>query len=198
MKKYFSSQTPTEIDTKSDESPNVKAHETNDFEQIFITNAGIVLVYPFLAHYFQTLGLLTPLKKFKSDQEAHRAVHLLQYLATGQTESPEYLMAFNKLLCGLPFEFVIESEIVLTEEEIQLSNALLEAVIQQWTILKNTSVDGLRGSFLIRKGKLTPKKKDWVLNVEQKTYDLLLNQLPWGISMIRLPWMKNILYVEWR
>jgi hypothetical protein len=39
---------------------------------------------------------------------------------------------------------------------------------------------------------------DWVLQVEANTADILLDQLPWGISMIKLPWMGMMLWVEWR
>jgi hypothetical protein len=38
---------------------------------------------------------------------------------------------------------------------------------------------------------------DWLLQVEAKTVDILLNQLPWGISMIKLPWMQRMLWIEW-
>ena len=48
-----------------------------------------------------------------------------------------------------------------------------------------------------REGKLTRKPFDWLLQVEQKTLDILLGRLPWGLSMIKLPWMPEMLRVEW-
>ncbi len=38
----------------------------------------------------------------------------------------------------------------------------------------------------------------WTLVVPAKTYDMLLESLPWSISTIHLPWMQNVLYVRWR
>jgi hypothetical protein len=51
---------------------------------------------------------------------------------------------------------------------------------------------------LLRPGKLIRKEDgDWLLQVESRTFDVLLEHLPWGISMIKLPWMKKMLWVEW-
>jgi len=44
---------------------------------------------------------------------------------------------------------------------------------------------------------LTEVDNGWLLQVEQKPVDVLVNHLPWGIGTIRLPWMQEILYTEW-
>ena len=75
---------------------------------------------------------------------------------------------------------------------------MLQAVIEQWTVLKNTSVEGLREGFLQRKGKLFSKNDNLHLQAETNSIDVLLDQLPWNLSMIKLPWMKRILRLEWR
>ncbi len=77
------------------------------------------------------------------------------------------------------------------------SEALLQSVIRYWPPLKNTSVDGLRHSFLQREGKLEQKQNGWLLTVEQKTIDILLDKLPWGFSTVTLPWMKEMISVDW-
>jgi Contractile injection system tape measure protein len=74
---------------------------------------------------------------------------------------------------------------------------VLTSVIEYWNIVGNTSVDGIRESFLQRKGKLMYKESGWILQVEQQPYDMLLQHLPWNISMIQLPWMKQMLQTEW-
>ena len=74
---------------------------------------------------------------------------------------------------------------------------MLQSVLEYWTILKNTSIESLRESFLMRAGKLSFDGKEWLLQVEQKGYDVLLQNLPWNISMIKLPWMKYLLRTEW-
>ena len=74
---------------------------------------------------------------------------------------------------------------------------MLGSVIEHWVILKNTSIEGLRESFLQRNGKLTFANNEWLLQVEQKPYDMLLQSLPWNIGIIKLAWMRNILKTEW-
>ena len=161
---------------------------------IYITNAGLVLMHPFLPQLFRTLNIAY------DDTIVHpnRALALLHFLATGQRESPEYELVLPKLLCGLSLENPVESMIALTEIEIEEAEALLQAVIKHWDVLKNTGIDGLRGTFLLRSGKLSQREDgDWFLQVENKGFDILMAQLPWGIGMIKLPWMQRLLWVEW-
>ncbi|HZD94145.1 MAG TPA: contractile injection system tape measure protein, partial [Candidatus Sulfotelmatobacter sp.] len=68
-------------------------------QPVYIGNAGAVLLWPFLGRYFQTLGLLEK-NAFRSESEKNRAIHLLQYLATGKLETPEHELLLNKVLCG--------------------------------------------------------------------------------------------------
>jgi hypothetical protein len=124
-------------------------------------------------------------------------VHLLQYLCSGITGTPEYELALNKILCGVSLEYPIEKEIDLPEGYKEETEKLLNSAIGHWNALKNTSSDGLRNTFLMCDGKLSLKDGEWKLQVEQKAYDILLNKIPWGFSMIKLPWMKNLLEVEW-
>jgi len=55
----------------------------------------------------------------------------------------------------------------------------------------------LRGNFLARRGRLEPREDDWLLRVEPRSYDLLLEGLPWGIAHVKLPWMPRLMHVEW-
>ncbi|MGK0364388.1 MAG: hypothetical protein ACI85O_001445 [Saprospiraceae bacterium] len=166
-------------------------------EEAYIRNAGIVILWPFLTTYFGRLGMLTEEKEFKDLETASRAVHLLQYLATKFPASEEHELVLNKILCGIPIDTPIEYGITITEAEAEMSDSLLKAVITQWTALKNSSLDGLRGGFLIREGKLTKRKDKWLLQVEKRTYDILLGKMPWGVSMIKISWMPKMLTVEW-
>lgn len=167
-------------------------------EAIYIRNAGLVLMWPFLPHYFGRLNMLNEDNSFKTPELASRAVHLLQYLATKHPGSDEHELMLNKILCGLPIDTPVEYGIYLTEEEVDLSESLLRAVIKQWKAMGNSSIDGLRGGFLIRDGRLE-KKKDgkWRLQVEKKPYDILLGKLPWSYSMVKVSWMPKRLIVEW-
>ena len=57
--------------------------------------------------------------------------------------------------------------------------------------------DGLRGSFLIRKGVLGARDGAWLLRVERASYDVVLDRVPWGMSWVTRPWMEAPLCVDW-
>ena len=179
---------------KTDQMQN--PFKLSEGEKIFVPNAGIVLIHPFMSTYLMRVGL-TEAGKFISDEAQHRATHLLQYLVNNAVETPEQEMVLNKLLCGLPIEEPIVSGIEITELEKNTAHELLTAVIQNWEQMKNSSVEGLQGSFLQREGMLSENDEEWTLKIEQRTYDLLLQTLPWGLSMIKYPWMNKPLMVEW-
>ncbi|CAL1517157.1 contractile injection system tape measure protein [Chitinophaga sp. MM2321] len=165
--------------------------------EIYINNAGMVLLHPFLSTCFTALGLLHK-NVFVDDKARTRAIHLLQYMATGEETPPEYILALNKIICGVPLDEPVEKELRLTVNEKEEADNLLASVIQHWRILKNTSADGLRNNFLQRQGKLSRREDGgWLIQVEQRTIDILLSHLPWGLSMIKLPWLNELIYVEW-
>lgn len=161
---------------------------------VFLRCAGVVLLHPFLPRLFEGLGIA------RNDQllEPDRALGLLHFLATGHRTAPEYDLLLSKLLCGVPADYATTLQTALRPEDEEECEGLLKAVIRHWEALGNTSVDGLRGAYLVRPGKLSARGADFVLQVESRAYDILLDQLPWGIGLIKLPWMKSILWVEWR
>jgi hypothetical protein len=164
-------------------------------EGIYIKNAGLVILHPFLPRFFETLGVVTENRLMQPE----RAICLLHFLNTGQLIAPEYELVLPKILCNVPLGTPVNSDVELTASEQKEAVVLLKAVIRHWEALRNTSPDGLRGAFLLRPGKVSLRDNgDWLLQVESETSDILLNQLPWGISMIKLPWMDKMLWVEWQ
>ena len=164
--------------------------------EIFINNTGLVILWPYLPRFFQSLGLVED-KQFVDAAAMHRAAGLLQFLADGLPETPEYLLAFNKVLCGLPWDEVLEFGEPVTEAEAEECDVFLQAVIANAPVLKNMSVDGFRGTFLLRKGMLRPLADMWELHVEKETYDVVLNQFPWSWKLVKLPWLEKVVVVEW-
>ncbi len=172
-------------------------------EVLYVDDAGIVLLHPFLQMHFEHLGLLRD-KRFVDEQARERAVHQLHFLATGEEEPEEYLLVVAKLLCGLEPEEPIARRVPIDDHARSQAEELLAAVIRHWQALKNSSPDGLREAFLQRKGRLTRKADGWRLKVESNTLDILLyrlpdirSRLPWSISVVRLPWMPQLLWVDW-
>lgn len=162
---------------------------------LLVENAGLVLLHPFLSRFLGGLGVAVGDELVDPD----RALALLHHLATGELVAPEHQLALAKVLCGVPSDQPSAADVGLTPTETAEATALLEAAIGHWDALRGTSPDALRAEFLQRRGVLaeTPDG-DWLLRVEARTVDILLDQLPWGLSSFRLPWMHRLMMVEWQ
>ena len=182
---------------------NLNKRETNTFDapltdKVLVFNAGLVLLWPFLNHGFKTLQYLDN-NEFKDQEAQERAIYLLHYAATGSKEEPgEEHLIINKLLCGFPLTQPMDTRMALNAEEKNIVESMLNAVISRWSKLGNTSIDGLRGSYIIREGYLEEVENVYQLQIEKKGFDILLDYLPWGLGMVKLPWINKILYVSWR
>lgn len=162
----------------------------------YITDAGIVLLSPFLPAFFETLGL-TRQQAFAGIAQQETAVLWLHYLCTGSKDCSEDGTLLLKLLCGLPPDHPVPQHLHIPAAQKKEAEQLLKAVIEHWSVLKKTSPDGLRQGFLQRTGKLTDKVGQWHLIVERQAQDILFDRLPWGFSVIKYPWMPEMLIVEW-
>ena len=165
-------------------------------EEIFIENAGLVLLHPFLPGLFSNLQL-TKNREFAAIHEQFVASKILQFLAFGENGHTENLFSLNKILCGIGLIQALDLELALSHESKAECEELLKEVIRHWSVLKNTSIAGLRETFLQRNGKISRVEKGWKLQVERKTVDVLLAKLPWGLGIIKLPWMNEMIFVEW-
>lgn len=186
--------------TIADEAERIKAslEKASILEEgIYIMNAGVILLHPFLKSFFSRLELIKD-GSFIDKGAQLLAMHLIHFLATGSMQPKEYELVLAKILCGYPFEETIDIVELIDLRMKEESESLLKAVIDQWEILKNTSQEGLREGFLQRPGKLITRNGNMYLQVEKNSIDILLDYLPWSISIIMLPWMKDILRVEWR
>jgi hypothetical protein len=168
-----------------------------DEEGIFLQNAGIVILHPFLNMFFKNLQLIEE-NTFLNELSQQKAMFLLHYLATGLITHEEHELVIEKILCAWPLEKPVNNLIELSVTELKEADDLLVEVIGQWKILKKTSSAGLRENFLQRNGKAYAKNKELHVQVESSSIDMLLDHLPWNLSLIKLPWMKDILRVEWR
>ncbi|HEX5168486.1 MAG TPA: contractile injection system tape measure protein, partial [Cyclobacteriaceae bacterium] len=162
----------------------------------YVTNAGLTILHPFLSGLFYNVGY-TEKDEWINDDARYRALALTQYLVTGKEECPEFNLMLNKIFTGYPLEETFPAQVILSDFEKDEAVDLLKSVIHHWTALKNTSVDGLRSTFLLRDAKLSTNENGWLLQVGQKTVDVLMNKLPWGISIIKTPWMDKKMHVEW-
>lgn len=182
-----------ELATKTRKEPGKNEPSTTE---IIIANAGLVIFWPYLQQLFKDLNLMED-TAFLSDFHHEKAVLITQFLVTGQFETEEFELPLNKILCGWPIEKAVRKAIILAEHERTIVEDFLSQIIKNWSVLKNTSIAGLRETFLQRNGILRSAPEKWTLKIERKTVDILRDSLPWPISIIKLPWMDKILYVEW-
>ncbi len=185
--------------TDGDQAAAIKTNETTEREEMVcnITNAGLVLLYPYLKTIFSRLDWLHK-ERFVSNDAQTKALLLTDYLVFGgEGAATENQMILNKILCGVEPKESFNPLVILSENEKQEADDLLRSAINHWVVLKNTSPEGYRHSFLRRTGVLRFKDETWHLRVERKSYDMLLESLPYTLSLIQLPWMKNKLVVEW-
>lgn len=164
--------------------------------EIHVNDAGLVLLWPFLGHFMRYLGL-TEDNRFRDDAAQQRAAALLWATASGDREVVEYQLPLARVLCDLPLAAPIDPGPPITDDEADQGTRLLEAVIARATILGDMTVGGLRGSFLLRDGTLGMRDGTWLLRVERRGYDVVVDRFPWGFEWVKLPWMTTAIRVEW-
>lgn len=168
-------------------------------EILKIENAGLCLLAPWFVRLFAMLGYLDEEKEqFRNTASKVRAIFLLQYLVCGKEKSwRETELTFNRLLTALPGHIPLPKHLSLSDKEKQTADNMVAGVKANWPQMNGTSVEGFCSSFLTRKGRLEQKEEHWLLMVEEKAYDILLETIPWGFRQIRLPWLKKYVQVKW-
>ena len=185
--------TLTKTDTPAFNYPVI---EKDIVEKIPVKHAGIILLAPFFKNLFINLELSNGIEWNNKDTQ-YKAFHMLWFLSTGTQKTFEYNLTLEKILCGIPVEEPVPVNVLLQNKEINEAELLLASVIEHWKAIKNTSINGLRETFLKRDGLLKKQEGGWLLQVERKTLDVLVESIPWGYSTISLPWNNYLISVEW-
>src|SRR5690606_11311013 len=85
-------------------------------EEIFFTNAGAVLLHPFLNILLTCTGHVIA-GKFKSKEAQQQAVYLVHHLVTGSTSANEYELIIPKILCDVSIDEPIETDLTISESD---------------------------------------------------------------------------------
>jgi hypothetical protein len=155
------------------------------------------MLSPFLETLFQSLGWLTPERRFLGLAEQQRAVVLLGFLVNGDANPPEWRLTLAKLLCGQELEALCSLEAPLDEVEQAEGEALLQAALAHGQGLLGDEIGPLREQWLQRPALLSWRPGAWLLVVERRQGDEAVEELPWSWGWIRLPWMEELLQVVW-
>lgn len=171
-----------------------------DLKHIPISNAGLVILFPFLPMLFMRLNMLSQDRRdFNSNESKVRVIFILQHLmASEDREYDEKDLFLNRLLINYPFNEPLPKRMELNQDELNTIDSLLEAAKTNWETMRNTSMRGFQEAFLRRAGFIEKTEREWVLTVEERAFDILLDSIPWSYKLVRLPWMENILKVNWR
>ncbi|MCD7925828.1 MAG: hypothetical protein LUI85_14515 [Bacteroides sp.] len=166
---------------------------------LLIGNAGLCLLAAWFPRLLELLGYLNEDKKdFKDTASKVRAVFLLQYLTCSEEkEYRETELAFNRLLVSLPMHIPLPESLELTDKEKQTAESMLAGVKANWQAMTGTSVKGFQENFILRTGRLEQQEEKWMLTVDNKTIDLLLDTVRWGFRQIHFPWLKKYIQVVW-
>lgn len=173
--------------------------QMDDFVVVLVSNAGLCLLSPWFPRLFSMLDYLDEEKRnFKDTFSKIRAMFLLQYLASPEEKDYcESELAFNRLLVALPAQVPLPKRIELTNEEKRTADSMLEGVKGNWVKMNGTSIGGFRQSFIMRNGRLEQQDEKWLLTVENRTVDILLDTVPWAFRQIRFPWLKKYIQIAW-
>lgn len=193
-----SSQTPNQVGNirieQDSTAPNIV--ETDLHPDIF-NFAGLIILHPYLKMFFKNIGVMKENENNVAPEHFDLATHSLFFLATGQTNAYESDMQFVKWLLNIPEGVVIDRNYKLGQNVVDEAENLLASVVENWTALKNSSNDTLRAMFFQRSASLKEDANCYQLHFERKAQDVLLNQLPWGISFVKLPWKQKLIQVIW-
>jgi hypothetical protein len=187
----------------SKESVNVQTtsekSNPNQLEMIeegaFVSQAGLVLLAPFLPAFLKDIGYLNSDGEWTQQQQLPILLH---YIATGELETPEWNLTLPKILSGLKPGQHCDTLLSLNSKINLQIDELLASVVEHWSALQNTSTAGLKETFLAREGRLKQKNGFYYLYIKEKAFDILLSFIPWNYSLIKLEWMQKILFVEWK
>ena len=164
-----------------------------------VVDSGLVLLSPYIPALFERTGCVEK-GVFHSDDAKRKALAVLKFAAYGTYSEPPRNAAVMNILCGLPVTPAFDADELpkISDSEKELVEGLLKAVIANWKAVGHMSPDGLRGAYFVRNGTVETSGMADMLTIETKTYDILLDKLPWGYSTIKHPWMKKVLNVKWR
>lgn len=176
---------------------NLKDEIMEKIENVYVENAGIVLLSHWFHRLFSMLGL-TENNKFKSKDAQVKAIYVIQHAIYEKTDFPEHELLLNKIMVGWDMKDAVPADVELTEDEKKTTMSMVEGAKNNWPKLKNTSLEGIKQAFLQRAGKLEETEEFYKLTVEEKAYDILLDSLPWNFRIIKFPWMGKRMEVKWR
>lgn len=178
-------------------SDGARRHALARLDELYVGDAGLVILWPFLERLFHRVGVLGEDRRFIDEDAQYQAVALLEMIATADPDPREFRLPLAKLLCGRRLESDFRLDRPLLPDQLAEADRMLAAVIDHAPALGKLSIPGLRTAFLQRPGALTTRDGAWLVQVERRGHDVVLDRLAWSWGWVKLPWMPDPLRVEW-
>jgi hypothetical protein len=188
---------PWTLPTDSAAARAIRRRALARLDELYVDDAGLVILWPFLERFFLRAGVLGEDRGFLDEIAQLQAVALVHSLATADPAPLEFHLPLAKLLCGRSLESDFALDRPIAPEQLAEGDRLLAAVIDRVPALGEPSIAELRAGFLARPGALGARDGAWLLQVERRPHDNVLDRFPWSWSWVRLPWMPVPLRVEW-
>lgn len=165
-------------------------------QSMMVQNAGSVLFNSYVPILLQRLSL-TESNEFVNSESQERCVQVLYYVSTGSLATTQHSLALSKVMCGFDPSNEVNLNQEISTSEKALIDSLLNSMISHWPAIGSATTESLRENFLIRDGFLNATEHLWNLNIEKRSYDILISRSPFSFSVIKYPWMPLPLYVTW-
>lgn len=160
-----------------------------------ISNAGMVLLHPFVEKIFVELCLISD-SAFIDDACRCRGAYIWAYTASGYENYSDLDLLLPGLLCGVSPESADYTGFTISEFEKEICNRHLCRVLKYWDLARN--LETLRCNFLRRVGVLEQSNGYWTLQIEEdKADDLAEGSFQSPIRIFR-SWQKEPLIVYWQ
>ncbi len=154
--------------------------------------SGIALLYPFLPPALRERGWWTN----RVEATHPTAAAFIFYACTGRSATDYRELTFCLRVCGLTLSDAAGIS-PLSADDKTAAEHMLQTAITMAPALGNITPDSFRESFLTRWGNVLRSNNMPALYTEGRTYDLLLERLPWSINWIHLPWLQQPIAVYW-
>lgn len=162
----------------------------------YITNAGLLLLWPLLPQFFSQLSLLGE-ERFISDTTQWQAMYCLERLVWGEVIPTDERLVLNRLLCGVSLLIPAPPTSQLSVLQQQHIDVWLSDIGQQLPGWQKLTLTDIRQLFLQRAGEINLEGTYPQILVQSEPYDFLLKDWPWPMMLASYPWARQPLTIVW-
>jgi len=162
--------------------------------RVEISNAGMVLLHPFMEKLFRDLGLMESVT-FSHNAARCRGIYVWHYLASGFEDDADINFLLPKLLCGLSPNATLCKEVPISDFERSICSNHLCRLLRYWDLAPD--IESLRRDYLGRSGTIQNINGLWTLRVDHRELDNRAEGSFQSPVTIRHAWQKEPLEVYW-